>query len=260
MLDLSVITVTWNSAEKIINQISSVIFGCKDISYEQIIADNHSSDDTFAVIKNNFPKVILLENEVNEGFSAANNQALKLAKGEFILFLNPDMKVRSGTLDIMVNWMREHKDAGIAGCKLIKEDGGLNLNSTPRRFPKIFDQLAIIFKFPHLFPGILNKYLFRDFDSDKEQEVDSIQGSFMLVRREILAKLGWAFDPRYFIWFEDVDLCREVKKMGFKVMYTPIVSCIDYGADSFKKRSTWWKQKQFIKSMIKYFFKWGIKS
>jgi len=69
-------------------------------------------------------------------------------------------------------------------------------------------------------------------------------------------KLGWGFDPRYFIWYEDVDTCREVKKLGYKVMYTPIISCVDYVGQSFKKRTTLWKQKEFTRSMLTYFKKW----
>lgn len=257
-MNLSVITVTWNSAPRIADLVESVVLGCENIIFEHIIVDNNSSDNTVEVVKR-FSNVRLIENKDNKGFGAANNQAVKLAKGEYILFLNPDMKVKEGSLNKLVAWMRNHKDTGIASCKLIKENGELNPNSTPRRFPKIFDQLAIIFKLPHIFPKILNKYLFRDFDSEKEQAVDSIQGSFLLIRKEIIEKLDGAFDERFFIWFEDVDLCREVKKMGYKVMYTPVISCVDYGGESFKKRNTLWKQKQYIKSMVKYFMKWGFK-
>ena len=96
----------------------------------------------------------------------------------------------------------------------------------------------------------------RDMDPDQEQEVDSIRGSFMLMRREFLDKTGWAFDPRYFIWYEDVDICREAKRHGYKVIYTPIITCVDYVGQSFKKRTTLWKQKQFTKSMLSYFQKW----
>ena len=96
----------------------------------------------------------------------------------------------------------------------------------------------------------------KDFNSDSEQEVDSVRGSFMLVRRELIDKLGWGFDPRYFFWFEDVDLCREAKRLGFKVVYTPIVSCVDYFGQSFKQRTSIWKQKIFSRSMLTYFQKW----
>ncbi len=256
-MDLSVITVTWNSAKNIERQILSVVKGCSNITCEQIIVDNNSSDNTVELVKK-FDNVKLIENKENKGFGYANNQGVELSKGRFILFLNPDMKVETDALDKMVNYMDQNPDVGVAGCKLLNEKGEVNMATTPRRFPKLWEQLAIVFKLHHLFPSILNRYLFRDFDPTKEQEVDSVQGSFMVVRRKLIDKLGHAFDPRYFIWFEDVDLCREAKKNGYKVMYTPIASCVDYAGQSFKKRTTWWKQKQYTKSMIKYFLKWSF--
>lgn len=255
-MDISIITVAWNSAELIGEQIKSVKNGCKNISFEQFVVDNGSIDKTTEIIGREFSEVKLIKNSENKGFAFSNNQAAKLAQGEFLLFLNPDMRVAEGSLDKMTEWMRCHPDAGLASCKLINENGNLNKDAQPRHFPTVWDQAAIILKLPHLFPAIINRYLFKDFDAESEQEVDSVRGSFMIVRREVYEKLGWAFDPRYFIWFEDVDLCREVKKMGLKVVYTPIISCVDYVGQSFKKKTTLWKQKQFIKSMALYFWKW----
>ncbi len=255
-MHLSIITVTWNSAEFIGEQIKSVKAGCKNISFEEIIVDNGSADGTIGLVENNFPEVKLLKNDKNRGFAFPNNQAAKLAQGEFFLFLNPDMRAEEGSLDRVVSWMQNHTDVGLAGCRLLDKQGNLNTQALPRRFPTFWDQAAIILKLPHLFPKIVDVYLLKDFNPDLEQEVDSVRGSFMIIRREVYEKLGRAFDPRYFIWFEDVDLCREVKKMGLKVMYTPVISCVDYVGSSFKKRDTLWKQKQFIKSMVQYFWKW----
>lgn len=257
-MQLSVITVTRNSANLIGEQVRSVMAGCKNISFEEIVVDNASTDKTVEIVEKEFPQVKLIKNNTNTGFAFPNNQAAKLAQGEFLLFLNPDMRVAPGSLDSMVEWMRQRPDVGLASCKLLDEHGNLNRGALPRRFPTVWDQLAIILKLPHLFPKIIDKYLFKDFNADVEQEVDSVRGSFMMMRWEVYEKLGRAFDPRYFIWFEDVDLCREVKKMGLKVMYTPIISCVDYIGQSFKKANFFWKQKQFIKSMIKYFCKWGV--
>lgn len=255
-MQLSVITVTWNSADLILEQVRSVKAGCKNISFEQFVVDNASIDKTTEMIASEFPRVKLIRNDKNKGFAFPNNQAAKLAQGEFLLFLNPDMRVKEWSLDKIVEWMRNHPEVGLASCKLLDEHGDLNIDALPRRFPTIWDQMAIILKLPHLFPAIVNHYLFKDFNPEVEQEVDSVRGSFMIMRRGVYEKLGWAFDPRYFIWFEDVDLCREVKKMGLKVMYTPVISCVDYVGQSFKKRNTLWKQKQFIKSMARYFWKW----
>ena len=114
----------------------------------------------------------------------------------------------------------------------------------------------MVLKIHHVLPGVLKKYLYVGFNPEIEQEVDSVRGAFMLMRRSVYEQLGFAFDPRYFIWFEDVDLCREVKRLGKKVVYTPVVSCIDFVGQSFKKRTTLWKQIQFTKSMVTYFKKW----
>ncbi|MSU75483.1 MAG: glycosyltransferase family 2 protein [Candidatus Magasanikbacteria bacterium] len=255
-MDISIITVTWNSEKHIAEQIRSVISACSGISFEQIVVDNGSGDGTIEIIEKNFPSVKFIKNNHNAGFGIANNQAVKMALGEYVLFLNPDMRLTDGSLAIWLKWMGERPKVGISGCRLVTEDGGLNLEAMPRRFPLVWDQLLVILKIPHVFPSVLNHYLYRDKDFSKEQNVDSLRGSCMLVRHELIEKLGYAFDPRYYIWFEDVDLCREAKRLGFEVAYTPIVSATDAVGKSFKKRNVFWKQFQLIQSMLKYFWKW----
>lgn len=255
-MNVSVITVTWNSKDLIGTQIESVRAGCIKNSYEEIIIDNASPDQTPVFIKENYPFVTVIANTENKGFGAANNQGVAIAKGEYLLFLNPDMRVAPGSIDIILDWMKQHPDVGIVSPKLVDEHGKLNEDATPRRFPRLWEQVALLLKIPHLFPGIMNGYMMKGFNADKEQEVDSVRGSFMLMRREMVNKLGWAWDPRYYIWYEDVDICREAKRLGYKVVHTPIITCIDYIGQSFKKRDTLWKQKQITKSMLTYYQKW----
>ncbi len=255
---LSVITVTWNSRDFIVKQVQSVKDAAKNISIEQIIVDNGSTDGTVEVITEKFPEVRMIVNKENAGFGVANNQGVFISKGEYVLFLNPDMVLHPGSLDMFVEWMDNNTGVGVASPRLLDKQGNFNRDTSPRRFPRVWEQLAIVLKLPHLFPGLLDAYRMKGFDSSREQEVDSVQGSCMLVRRELIEKLGYAFDPRYFIWFEDVDLCREAYRLGFTVVYTPVISAIDYSGQSFKKRTTWWKQKQFITSMSVYFRKWGF--
>ena len=254
--DLSVITVTWNSAELISKQIASVVSGCENITHEQFVSDNGSTDQTCSLIEQEFPHVTLIENKENIGFAAANNKALEQATGEFVLFLNPDMRVTKRRLDAMVSWMRNNADVGLASCKLVDENGDLHKDAQPRRLPRLWEMLAMILKIPHVFPGLLSRYMMAGFDADKEVDVDSVRGSFMLVRKKLLDQLGFGFDPRYFIWFEDVDLCREIQRLGYRVVHTPVISCVDYVGQSFKKRDTLWKQKKFTRSMLTYFQKW----
>ena len=149
--------------------------------------------------------------------------------------------------------MDNHKDVGLAGCRLIKENGETVAHI--RRYPGFWDQLAIILKLPHVFPAILNNYLREDFDYKTEAEVDFIRGSFFMVRREVIDKLG-GLDERYFLWFEEVDYCRQVKNAGWKVMYTPSVECIDFVGKSFGLLKRGRSQDYFRDSMVKYFKKW----
>ncbi|OGH64941.1 MAG: hypothetical protein A2821_00495 [Candidatus Magasanikbacteria bacterium RIFCSPHIGHO2_01_FULL_41_23] len=259
-MNLSIITVTWNSIKNIDDQIQSVNAAVADLDYEHIIIDNGSTDGTVELLQSKYNEndlqLCIIENKENVGFSAANNEGVAMAKGDYLLFLNPDMRLEPASLRSLLEWMKDKPQVGIVSPKLTNEKGQYNQATGPRRFPTLVDQLAVMLKIPHLSPKILDHYLMADFNPEKEQLVDSVQGSFMLMRREIVEKLGWAFDPRYFIWFEDVDICREVKRLGYEVMYTPIISAVDYVGQSFKKRTTLWKQKQFSASMLIYFKKW----
>lgn len=272
-MDVSIITVTWNSKNTIRDQVYSVYSACRNITYEEIIVDNGSSDGTIEIVRalahehksmktlkheNSEISVhmLVVANKENRGFGAANNQGVKQARGRYILFLNPDMRLEEGSMDRLIAWMDAHQGAGIASPKLVHPDGTFNWEASPRRFPRLWEQLALLLKLPHLFPSLLDRYHMRNMDTEREQEVDSVRGSCMLVRRELIDALGRAFDPRYFIWYEDVDICREAKRLGYSVMYTPSITAIDYVGQSFKQRTTLWKQKQFTKSMLIYFQKW----
>jgi GT2 family glycosyltransferase len=271
-MDLSIIMVPWNVRDLVRENLKSIYNtspsprsrfgeagqsspykGEEIFEFEVFAVDNDSRDGTAEMIRNEFPRVKLIANNYNAGFARANNQAIKLAKGRYILLLNPDMRVLPGTLETMVKWMDEHLEAGVAGCHLVGQDG----KSVPhvRRFPKLLDQLAIVLKLPHIFSSLLDKYLMRDFNYSEESEVDSIRGSFFMIRKEVIDKIG-ALDERYFIWFEEVDYCRRVKGAGWKVMYTPATECVDYVGKSFAQVKRGVTQKYFRNSMLKYFKKW----
>ena len=252
-MDLTIITVTWNVKDFVRDNFKNIYENTKNIEFEIYAVDNDSKDGTAEMIRNEFPNVHLIANNYNAGFAKANNQAIKLAKGRYILLLNPDMRVLPETFEKMVKWMDKHKNAGVAGCHLIKENG----ETVPhvRRYPKFLDQLAIVLKLPHIFPSILNNYLYKDFDYNKEAIVDSIRGSFFMIRREVIEKLG-GLDERYFIWFEEVDYCKQVKNAGFEIMYTPEVKCVDFVGASFALVKRGKTQEYFCDSMLKYFEKW----
>ncbi|HLD31695.1 MAG TPA: sugar nucleotide-binding protein [Patescibacteria group bacterium] len=254
-VDLSVITVNYRDLN-ILRQIPSVASSAERLTVEQIVVDNGSVDGSRDEIGRLFPQVKVIKLDQNLGFGRANNAALEIARGEYYLFLNPDMLVLPGSLDKAVEWMRQHPEVGILGAKLLNADGTVNSEARPRRFPTFFDQVIILLKLNHLAGFLLRRYLYQGFVDEKEQRVDSVRGAFMLVRRELVERLGWAFDPRYFLWFEDVDICRECWDKGWEVAYVPTVTCVDLMSQTFKKMPSVAKQVWFTQSMIQYFRKW----
>lgn len=252
-MDLSVIIVSWNVKDLLRENLKNIFTASQDLDFEVFVVDNQSADGSAEMVRAEFPQVKLIANDFNAGFAKANNQAIAASRGRYVLLLNPDMRVPSGTLSGMAGWMDKHPEAGVAGCRLVNEKG----ENVPhvRRLPTVWDQLAIVLKLPHLFPGVLDKYLYKDFDYGREAEVDSIRGSFFMIRRELLDKIG-GLDERYFIWFEEVDYCRQARQAGFKVMYAPTVKCVDYVGQSFKQIKRGRAQKYFRDSMLKYFKKW----
>lgn len=252
-MDLSIIIVSWNVKELLKKNLKEIFQNTKNIKFEIFVIDNNSQDKTVEMIKKEFPQVNLIVNNYNVGFAKANNQGIKKAKGKYILLLNPDMKVLDNTLENMVNWMNKNKNVGVSGCHLI--DNNNRTISHVRKFPTLFDQLMIVLKIPHIFPKVLNKYLMKDFNYNKEVEVDSIRGAFFMIRREVIEKLK-GLDERYFIWFEEVDYCKQIKNAGWKIIYTPTAKCIDYVGKSFSQVNRGITQKYFRDSMLKYFKKW----
>lgn len=261
-MDLSVIIVSWNVKNKLKENLTALLKSRTDFSFEVLVADNASWDASAEMVENDFPRIKLIKNSANLGFARANNLAFAEAQGEFILLLNPDMRVNPETIDNIVRWAKENKQAGVIGCRLTDEQE----RNVPhvRRFPDFFDQLAIILKLPHLWPKILDSYLLPDFNYFQAAAVDSVRGGFFLIRRKAFADFfpkdrvdnNKLLDERFFIWFEEVDFCRELKRLGGEVWYSPAAVCIDYVGQSFKQVGVLKKQKYFRDSMLKYFKKW----
>ncbi|MEA2088872.1 MAG: glycosyltransferase family 2 protein [Patescibacteria group bacterium] len=252
-MDLSIITVPWNVKNLVRENFKAIYKNTQNISFEIFAVDNDSKDGTADMIRKEFPRVNLIVNDYNAGFAKANNQGIKKSSGRYILLLNPDMRVLDGTLEKMVRWMDKNQKVGISACHLIKKNNETIFHT--RFYPTLLDQLVIVLKLPHIFPNILNKYLMKNFDYSKEAEVDSVRGSFFMIRKEVIEKLK-GLDERYFIWFEEVDFCKQVKNAGWKVMYTPVASCVDYVGKSFAQVERGITQKYFRDSMLKYFKKW----
>ena len=257
-MDLSIIIVSWKVKEKLRANLQALFESKGDFSYEVFVVDNNSEDGTVEMIKTEFPQVILINNADNLGFAKANNQALKIAQGNYVLLLNPDMLLNIDSLEKSLAWAHNNQQAIVSSCRLVDNEGQ-TLHHI-RRFPALFDQLMVILKVPHIFPGVLNRYLCADFDYNKEAKVDSVRGAYFLINNKVWQQLSNGnlplLDERYFIWFEEVDFCQQVYQLGGEVWYFPNAACLDYVGASFNQVKISTKQSYFEKSMLAYFKKW----
>jgi len=248
-MELSIIIISWN-VEKLLREcLNSLFLYTKNIDFEVFVVDNNSQDQTLEMVKKDFPQVKLIINQKNEGFAKANNQAIKQAQGKYILLLNPDTEFIENAAAKALKFMEENQDVDIVGCKLLNTDK--TLQPSVRSFPTIYSSLIQLLKLHHVFKKkkILKKYLCVNFDYEKTQLVDQVMGAFLMFKKE----LG-LLDEHYYLWLEEVDLCRRAKK----VYYIPITQIVHHGNSSFKQVKTIKKQKYFYQSLLYYFKKFGL--
>jgi GT2 family glycosyltransferase len=247
-LDLSVIIVNYNVKEFLQNLLHSIEKASDKITKEVIVVDNASDDGSVKLIKNKFPSIHIIENKVNAGFGKANNQALELARGEYILLINPDAIVSEDTFDKMITFFKENPDAGLAGCKILNADGSLQL-ACRRSFPGPWTSFTKVTSLSSLLPEskLFARYNLTYLDENKTYEVDAISGSFMMMKKEVYQKVG-GFDEEFFMYGEDLDLCYRVQQVGFKVYYVHSTQIIHYKGES-TKRSNLDETKIFYNAM-----------
>ncbi|HNW08963.1 MAG TPA: glycosyltransferase family 2 protein [bacterium] len=252
--DLSIVIVSWQVKDLLKKCLKSIEQAGKNLSIETWLVDNASSDGSVAMARHLFPQMKVIANRHNLGFARANNQALRQIKSDYVLILNPDTELREDTLIKSLNFMKQNPQCGIMGCQIINPDG--SLQPSIRRLPTIWPIFLLLIKAPKFFSKLpaIDKYLATDFDYTKEQKVEQVMGAFMVIKKELLDKIG-LFDEKFFVWFEEVDLCRRTLKAGYQIIYNPEISMIHYGGASFNQQKTLNKQWRFFKSAFYYFIK-----
>lgn len=248
-VDLSIIILNYNTKNITIEAIRSIENNYpKEVSageYEVIVADNASPDDSLSAFKEYKEKTkiksfLALDNKKNIGFSAGNNKAVPYAKGRYVLFLNPDTIVDPETLSYMIKFLDSHPDAGAATCRIIFPQGKLDPNCL-RGFPTPWNSFCHFSGLGKLFPNVrfFAGYLQSGWrDINKLQEVDAIEGAFIMLPKKIGEEIGW-WDEDYFFYGEDLQFCYDIHKAGYKIYYIPDVNIIHYsGASSGIKKDS----------------------
>jgi hypothetical protein len=233
-MKLSIVIICWNDLRVVKDCLRSIFENTKETEFEVIVSDNGSTDGSIEYIRTQFPAVHLIENGANLGFAKANNIGIKQAQGEYILILNPDTIIHSGSLDRWISFAKHHSEAGAFACKVLRADG--TYWPAARPFPTVkramiaalgLGRLARFGVFGHLF--LSNEY--DGWDGNNEREVDWQSGCCILFCGEILRELG-GFDEQFFYCYEEVDLCRRVWQAGYTIRYTPASSITHLGGQS----------------------------
>jgi len=253
---LSIIIVNWNTKLHLKWCLHYVFKRTQGINFEVLVVDNGSSDSSITMVENNFPGVKIIRNQQNLGFAKANNQAIKKARGKYILLLNSDTKITEQALTKMVEYLEDNSQVGILGCKLLNPDG--SLQPSCRRFPTLLSQIIILLKLHNYFPNFkaIKEYYMLDWPHDKISQVNQVMGACFMVRKKVFTDIG-LLDDKYFIWFEEVDFCRRAQKAGWTTYFTPEAQVFHEKGASFNQLLSPKKQIWFNNSVLRYFKKHG---
>lgn len=249
---------------KMVNFLRHLLKGIQDappkFTYEFFLVDNDSRDGIDQVIHEQFPWVQLTMSPRNVGLGAGVNLVLPKTRGTYIMWLNPDLVIKPGELDKWFDWMEAHPDVGVSGPRLMNADG--TDQESCYEFPNPL--IPILRRTPlgklPILSGIVSRYRMEGLDRTKEQDVDWVLGAAHLTRRDTFEKIGW-FDERFFLYFEDADVCRRIWLAGQRVVYTPVAKIIHYYQKQSQTKSLWQALKNpitriHIASGFKYFAKY----
>ncbi|WP_367389759.1 glycosyltransferase [Lewinella sp. LCG006] len=248
-MKLSVVIVNYNVRYFLEQTLLSVRKAAAHVATEVFVVDNNSVDDSVSMVREKFPEVQLIANQDNPGFSIANNQAIRIAKGEYVLLLNPDTLVEEDTFAHCVAFMDAHPEAGGLGVRMI-DGAGKFLPESKRGFPSPWVAFAKTFGLARVFPSSphFNHYHLGYLSEHETHEIEVLSGAFMFMRRSALDKVG-LLDEAFFMYGEDIDLSYRIVQGGYKNYYLPTTTIIHYKGESTKKGSLNYV-KAFYQAMI----------
>jgi GT2 family glycosyltransferase len=229
--ELSIVIVSYNTKDLLRECLQSVEREVPGLSTEIFLVDNNSSDGSPLMVETEFPQVKVMRSPINLGFGAANNLALEAAQGRYIVLLNSDAFLSDGSLRMALDHMNANPRAALAGARLVGRD--FSWQPSARMFPHVISDALVLTGLAARFP---KSRFFGHFDRTwadalEPSQADWVPGAFSIIRAEVLDKVGF-FDPRFFLYGEEVDLCRRIKEAGYEIWYWPDIVVIHIGGES----------------------------
>jgi N-acetylglucosaminyl-diphospho-decaprenol L-rhamnosyltransferase len=246
---ISVVTVNYKTVDYTLKMLES-LFAYHSEGVEVFVVEN-GSGDSMEEVRKRFPQVHVIESKENLGFAGGCNLAIKEATGDYVTLINPDIVFVDDALYQMAEQMSQHPNVGIGGASLKNFDG--TQQDCVWSFPTPKDQLLLLLKVHHIIPGLpaMKKWLMKGFDYTQSANVDQVMGAFFCIRREVIEKIGM-LDEGFFIWYEEVDYCHQVKNAGWEVRYFAVITAKHKKGSSFDRVPTINKQQVLRKSIRRY--------
>ena len=251
--DVSICILNWNGSKILADCIQSLrdIRKSNRASYEVIVIDNGSTDDSVEIVRSKYSEVRLVTIPNNIGISAATNAGLRLGSGRYSLILNNDILIHGSCLDQMVEFLDRHPEAGVVGARLCNSDGSTQVNYYPRSFPSVGSITAELFWLSRSWGRASS-----DWDPDQSCEMEQVPGACMMVRREVFEQVGY-WDEKFSCWYEDVDFCYRVRQNGWAIWYLAEPKVTHYGGSTFRglgmSQKTLWRFDGLLRYCSKHF-------
>lgn len=252
-IDLSIIIVSWNVRDLLRACLTSIAETAGGLRVETIVVDSASHDGTPHMLATDFPAVTLLAQTANVGFARGNNLGLQAARGDYLLLLNPDTELRPGALQTLIGYLAAQPTVGLVGPQLFNSDG--SHQSSRRRFPTLATALSeSTWLQPYAPAGVLRHYYVQDSADDAVRDVDWVTGACMLTTRAVVARVG-GFDEGYYMYSEELDWCRRIKAVGYRVVYLPQAHVLHHAGKS-SEQAVVQRHINFNRAKLRYFHKY----
>ena len=234
-MQLSIVIVNYNVKYFLEQCLCSVRKAIEKIDAEIIVIDNASSDDSINYLQPLFPETQFIQNKKNIGFGKASNQGFYLAKGEFVLFLNPDTIVSENCFEECISFFKQHKDCGALGVRMM-DGGGKFLAESKRSFPSPVTSFFKLIGLAALFPnsGFFNKYASGNLRENELHEIEVLAGAFIMTTKKLLTQLN-GFDESFFMYGEDIDLSYRIRQLGYKNYYLGTITILHFKGESSRR-------------------------